>query len=65
MLSSHMYVSDMNKTELNLYSVSSIIGVNASGDTFPAIFGQQGTEYLISPGKCVKFLLSDAKRHGS
>ena len=44
------------------------IGVNATGDagdTSPAIFGQPGTKYLISPAKSVKFLLSHAKRHGS
>jgi len=44
------------------------IGVNATGDagsTSPAIFGQPGTKYLISPAKFVKFLLSHAKRHGA
>ena len=39
------------------------IGVNATGDTSPAMFGQPGTKYLISPAKFVKFLLSHAKRH--
>ena len=28
-------------------------GVNATGDASPAIFGQPGTEYLISPLKFV------------
>ena len=39
------------------------IGVNATGDTSPAMFGQPGTKYLISPAKFVRFLLSHAKRH--
>ena len=33
--------------------------------TSPALFGQPGTKYFISPAKFVKFLLSHAKRHGS
>ena len=44
-------------------AVSALIGVNATGDTSPAMFGQPGTKYLISPAKFVKFLLSHAKRH--
>jgi len=54
------------KDIVDVLVINTDIGVNATGDagdTSPAVFGQPGTKYLISPAKFVKFLLSHAKRH--